>query len=107
LEIVGFEFPLGTTEILLCSMSAPHVKFVPLLDVHQLLMLFARTLKYLEPKTSSLIIFDNGSCIILKHYFFIILSGVRLSPLGTAGTTGLLHQPQMIDDNDCGAIGGL
>jgi hypothetical protein len=38
---------------------------------------------------------------------FIILSGVRLSPLGTAVTTGLLYQPQMIDDGDCAAIGGM
>jgi hypothetical protein len=30
----------------------------------------------------------------------IIISGVGLSPLGTAATTGLLHQPQMIDDGD-------
>jgi hypothetical protein len=37
----------------------------------------------------------------------IILSGVRLNPLGTAGTTGLLYQPQMIDDGYCGAIGGM
>jgi hypothetical protein len=43
-----------------------------------------------------------------KYYFicFIILSGVRLSPLGTAATTGLLYQPLTIDDGDCGAIGG-
>jgi hypothetical protein len=41
--------------------------------------------------------------------FIIILSGVRLivSPLGTAATTGLLYQPQMIDDDDRGAIGGM
>jgi hypothetical protein len=39
--------------------------------------------------------------------FFIILSGVRLSPLGTSATTGILYQPQMIDDGDCGAIGGM
>jgi hypothetical protein len=32
---------------------------------------------------------------------------VRLSPLGTAVTTGLLYRPQMIDDGDCGAIGGM
>jgi hypothetical protein len=43
----------------------------------------------------------------MVHYFFIILSGVRLSPLGTAATTGLSYQPQMIDDSDCGAIGGM
>jgi hypothetical protein len=39
--------------------------------------------------------------------FFIILSEVRLSPLGTAATTGLLYQPQMIDDGDCRAIDGM
>jgi hypothetical protein len=31
----------------------------------------------------------------------------RLSPLGTAATTGLLYQPQMIDDGDGGAISGM
>jgi hypothetical protein len=41
------------------------------------------------------------------YNFFVILSGVRLSPLGTAATTGLLYQPQMINDGDCGAIGGV
>jgi hypothetical protein len=37
----------------------------------------------------------------------VILSGVRLSPLGPITTTGLLYQPQMIDDGECGAIGGM
>jgi hypothetical protein len=37
--------------------------------------------------------------------FIIILSGVRLSPLGTAATTSLLYQPQMKDVGDCIAIG--
>jgi hypothetical protein len=27
--------------------------------------------------------------------------------LGTAATTGLLYQPQMIGDGDCGEIGGM
>jgi hypothetical protein len=40
-------------------------------------------------------------------FFIIILSVVRLSPLGTAATTGLLYQPQLIDDGDCGAVGGM
>jgi hypothetical protein len=33
-----------------------------------------------------------------RHFIIIIiiLSGVRLSPLGTAATIGLLYQPQMI-----------
>jgi hypothetical protein len=34
------------------------------------------------------------------------LSGVRLSPLGTAAATGLLYQPQTID-YECGAVGGM
>jgi hypothetical protein len=40
----------------------------------------------------------------LQHFF---ISGVGLSPLGTAATSGLLYKPQMIDEGDCGAIGGL
>jgi hypothetical protein len=32
---------------------------------------------------------------------------VRLSPFATAATTGLFYQPQMIDDGDCGTIGGM
>jgi hypothetical protein len=40
-------------------------------------------------------------------YFVILLSGVRLSPLCTAATTGLLYQSQMIDVGDCGAIYGM
>jgi hypothetical protein len=50
-------------------------------------------------KTRSVI--NNFSLII------IILNGVRLSPLGIVDPTGLLYQPQMIDDGDCGAIGGM
>jgi hypothetical protein len=38
---------------------------------------------------------------------FIIVSGVRLSPHGTAATTGLLYQLQMIDDGNFGVIGGM
>jgi hypothetical protein len=42
-----------------------------------------------------------------SRQFFLILSGVRLSPLGTVATTGLLYQPQMIDVGDCGEIDGM
>jgi hypothetical protein len=42
-----------------------------------------------------------------SYVFFIIRSGVRLSPLGTAATTGLLYQPQMTDDGDCRATDGM
>jgi hypothetical protein len=50
-EIVGFR---PVYQILLCPVQRD-----PLLDVHQLIMLFARTLTYLEPTRFSLIIFCN------------------------------------------------
>jgi hypothetical protein len=38
----------------------------------------------------------------------IFFSGVGLtSPLGTAATSDLLYKPQMVDEGDCGAIGGM
>jgi hypothetical protein len=43
----------------------------------------------------------------LTHYSIFIISGVGLSPLGTAATSGLLYKPQMIDEDDCGAVGGM
>jgi hypothetical protein len=35
-----------------------------------------------------------------KPVFLVSLGGVRLSPLGTSATVGLLYQPRMIDDDD-------
>jgi hypothetical protein len=53
----------------------------------------------------------NSSTFLLElnvlFLFFIVLSGVRLSPLGTAANIDLLYQPQMINDGDCGAVGGM
>jgi hypothetical protein len=40
-------------------------------------------------------------------WFCVFFSGVKLSPLDTAATSGLLYKPQMIDEGDCGAIGGI
>jgi hypothetical protein len=42
-------------------------------------------------------------------WFFFLVSwvGVRLSPLGTSATVGLLYQPLMIDYDDYGAVGGM
>jgi hypothetical protein len=42
-----------------------------------------------------------------KPDYFFIIGGVGLSPLGTAATSGLLYKPQMIDDDDGGAIDGM
>jgi hypothetical protein len=39
--------------------------------------------------------------------FAINLSGLRLSPLRTAATIGLLYQTRMMDDGNCGTIGGM
>jgi hypothetical protein len=47
-----------------------------------------------------------SSFVSQQSIFFFILSRVRLS-LGTAVTTGLLYQPQMIGDGDCGEVGGM
>jgi hypothetical protein len=44
-----------------------------------------------------------SSCLIIIIIILIILSGVRLSPLGTAASTG---QSQMTDD-ECGAVDGM
>jgi hypothetical protein len=43
-------------------------------------------------------------------FFLVSMGGVRLSPLGTSATVGLLYQPRMIDDDDdddYGAVGGI
>jgi hypothetical protein len=40
----------------------------------------------------------------IKFFFFYNLCG---GTLGTAATTGLLYQPRMIGDGDCGEIGGM
>jgi hypothetical protein len=58
-KLLVSEFLLGISEILHCSMSAPRVKIVPLLDVQQLLMLFAETLTYSEPGTFTSVIYYN------------------------------------------------
>jgi hypothetical protein len=44
---------------------------------------------------------------IIIIIIIIIIAGVRISPLGSAATTGPFYQPQMIYDGDCGAIGGM
>jgi hypothetical protein len=71
-KLLVVEFLLGISATLLCSMSAPHVKIVPLLDVHQLLMLFARMLTFSEPRTFSLIIF----IIYYNYYYYYFYNNV-------------------------------
>jgi hypothetical protein len=33
--------------------------------------------------------------------------GVRFSPLGASTIIGVWYQPRMMDDDECGAIGGM
>jgi hypothetical protein len=60
-----------------------------------------------DPRLSDMNVFSDEARFDLLYYFFIILSGVRLSPLGTAAAVSLLYQTQMIDNSGCGAIGGM
>jgi hypothetical protein len=53
--------------------------------------------------SSSVLLFFSALSLFRKNEARLV---VRLSPLGTAATTGPLYQYQMIDD-DCGAIGGM
>jgi hypothetical protein len=46
-------------------------------------------------------------CSLRFLLLFFIISGMGLSPLGTAATSGLLYKPQMMDEGDCGAVGGM
>jgi hypothetical protein len=48
---------------------------------------------------------DEGSMFL--QIIINILSGMSLSPLGIAATIGVLYQPLMIDDGDCGATSGI
>jgi hypothetical protein len=43
----------------------------------------------------------------LVFSFLVSWGGVRLSPLGTFVTNGLLYQPRMTDDDECGTAGGM
>jgi hypothetical protein len=63
-----FEFLLGMSETLLCSMSALQAKVVRLLDALQLLILFAGTLTYLETKRFLSVILYSGTFLIINIF---------------------------------------
>jgi hypothetical protein len=67
-KMLAYEFLLGASEILLCSVSAPQADMVPLLDALHLLMLFAGILTYLEPNLFSLNIFYE-----FNYYYYLFL----------------------------------
>jgi hypothetical protein len=61
------KFLLGTAETLSLSMSATQEKTDPLLETFHLLILFAGTVMYFEPKLFVLIIFNSGSFFSLQY----------------------------------------
>jgi hypothetical protein len=47
----------------------------------------------------------NLTAVCIRHFFYYYYSSWgETESLGTAATTGLLYQPQMIGDGDCGEI---
>jgi hypothetical protein len=66
------EFLLGISETLLCPMSAVHAKIVPLLDVHQLIMLIAGILTYSDPKLFFSIYFICYTYYYYDYYVCVI-----------------------------------
>jgi hypothetical protein len=77
LLLLASEFLVGISETFLCSMSVPRVKIVPLLDVHQLLILSARKLTYLDSGIFSFVIYLN----ILKLKLLLLLFNILLESL--------------------------
>jgi hypothetical protein len=54
-----------------------------------------------------ILVYSNKfNCVSLFQSFGFFLWGETKS-LGIAATSGLLYKPQMIDECDCGAIGGM
>jgi hypothetical protein len=46
-------------------------------------------------------------CLDLYLAYFVDFFNLCGGTLGTAAITGLLYQPRMIGDGDCGGIGGM
>jgi hypothetical protein len=68
----------------------------PLLSRSRMVELYS----YLQPPHVSM-----GWCLIFCLFFYYYWGGTK--SLGTAATSCLLYKPQMIDEDDCGAIGGM
>jgi hypothetical protein len=51
--------------------------------------------------------FPKRFCVLEYQTIDNYWVGVRLSVLGIAATTGLLHQPRIIDGDECRAVGGV
>jgi hypothetical protein len=65
---------------------------------------WARSIQFISLR--SILILLSYQCLGLSFYFFYYWWGGTKS-LGTVATSDLLYKPQMIDEDDCGAIGGI
>jgi hypothetical protein len=65
---------------------------------------------YVFPSSATSLLFSIYTylrlCLCSSLLLSFFLSAVRLSPLGTSATVGLLYQTRMIDD-ECGVVGGM
>jgi hypothetical protein len=43
----------------------------------------------------------------ISYFLVVSWDEVRLSPLGTSAIVWPIYQPRMMDDDDCGAVGGI
>jgi hypothetical protein len=102
-------FLLGCAERKRCHEASCPLT-VTLIGTEKLLSAQLRNVQHFVGSKSSLPCSQEtttGPCSEARHYIIIIISGMGLSPLGSAATSGLLYKPQMIDEGDCGAIGGM
>jgi hypothetical protein len=72
-KLLAFVFLSDLSETLLCPLTAPQSKTVPLLNAQQLLMLFVGTLTYFKQKLlflliKTLILLNMNTCV---HIFFL------------------------------------
>jgi hypothetical protein len=49
----------------------------------------------------------DSICVYDTFFFLIYDAGVEPSPLLPLSFTGLVHQPWMIDGDDCGTVSGM
>jgi hypothetical protein len=92
-KVLVSEFLLGISETLCCSAHAPHVKIVPLLDVHQLLMLFVGTLMYSQSRT----LFSHrmaSSLAILYTGILIMITCTNLNSASSGFCRSLFFDPE-------------
>jgi hypothetical protein len=79
-----------------------------MLCYNNILVLFALMMPLVIVHTYTAYVGTHLNSIILTRFFnFKFFFNLCGGTLGTAAITGLLYQPRMIGDGDCGEIGGM